>query len=67
MIRNELARLRCTQSWTAFARVVHLFVGLTSVTHGDDVNRLFIIVNRVDHAIITHSESPEIQLAFGSL
>ena len=34
------------------------------MTHGDDVNRLFIIVNRVDHSMITHSEVPE--TLFGS-
>jgi hypothetical protein len=32
-------------------------VGLTSMTHSDDVNSLFGVVDRVDDAIITHADS----------
>ncbi len=56
------AQLRCT--WTELARhQSSLLVGLTSVANGDNANSLLIVVNRVDYAIITYSDSPEMRFS----
>jgi hypothetical protein len=51
-------RRRRTQSYAALNEDAGAMIGLTSVSHGDDVNSSFVIVNCVDDSIVTASDSP---------